>query len=103
MFALEGARCVSLGVRTPVMEIVRGAESQQIDIVALSFSSVVSPHQVIESLKDLRAQLPGATELWAGGSSPVLQRRPPAGVRVLGRLDEVGPAVAGWRAGHRPA
>ena len=103
MFALEGARCVPLGVRTPVMEIVRGAESQRIDIVALSFSSVVSPYQVIESLKELRAQLPLATELWAGGSSPVLQRRPPAGVRVLGRLDDVAPAVAAWRSGHRPA
>jgi methanogenic corrinoid protein MtbC1 len=103
MFALEGARCVSLGVRTPVLEIVRGAESQQIDIVALSFSSVVSPYQVIESLKDLRTQLPVATELWAGGSSPVLQRRPPAGVRILGKLEDVGPAVAGWRAEHRPA
>lgn len=103
MFALEGARCVPLGVRTPVMEIVRGAESQRIDIVALSFSAVVSPYQVIESLKELRAQLPLATELWAGGSSPVLQRRPPAGVRVLGRLDDVAPAVAGWRSGRRPA
>jgi DNA-binding transcriptional MerR regulator/methylmalonyl-CoA mutase cobalamin-binding subunit len=103
MFALEGARCVPLGVRTPVMEIVRGAESQRIDIVALSFSAVVSPYQVIESLKELRAQLPAATELWAGGSSPVLQRRPPAGVRVLGRLDDVAPAVAGWRSEHRAA
>jgi len=103
MFALEGARCVPLGVRTPVMEIVRGAESQQIDIVALSFSPVVNPYQVTESLKELRAQLPAATELWAGGSSPVLQRRPPAGVRVLGNLHDVGPAVAGWRAEHRSA
>jgi len=103
MFALEGARCVPLGVRTPVMEIVRGAESQQIDIVALSFSPVVNPYQVTESLKELRAQLPAATELWAGGSSPVLQRRPPAGVRVLGSLEDVGPAVAGWRAEHRSA
>jgi methanogenic corrinoid protein MtbC1 len=103
MFALEGARCVALGVRTPVMEIVRGAESQRIDIVALSFSPVVNPYQVIESLKELRAQLPAATELWAGGSSPVLQRRPPAGVRVLGRLDDVAPAVAGWRSERRAA
>ena len=103
MFALEGARCVALGVRTPVMEIVRGAESQRIDIVALSFSPVVNPYQVIESLKELRAQLPAATELWAGGSSPVLQRRPPAGVRVLGRLDDVALAVAGWRSQHRAA
>lgn len=103
MFALEGARCVPLGVRTPVMEIVRGAESQQIDIVALSFSPVVNPYQVTESLKELRAQLPATTELWAGGSSPVLQRRPPAGVRVLASLDDVGPAVAGWRAERRSA
>ena len=103
MFALEGARCVPLGVRTPVMEIVRGAESQQIDIVALSFSPVVNPYQVTESLKELRAQLPAATQLWAGGSSPVLQRRPPAGVRVLGSLHDVGPAVAGWRAERRSA
>jgi DNA-binding transcriptional MerR regulator/methylmalonyl-CoA mutase cobalamin-binding subunit len=103
MFALEGARCVPLGVRTPVIEIVRGAQSQRIDIVALSFSPVVNPYQVIESLKELRSQLPTSTELWAGGSSPALQRRPPAGVRVLCRLEDVGPAVAGWRAEHRPA
>jgi MerR family transcriptional regulator, light-induced transcriptional regulator len=103
MFALEGARCISLGVRTPVMEIVRGAESQGVDIVALSFSSVVNPYQVIESLKDLRAQLPVAVELWAGGSNPVLRRRPPAGVRVIGGLSDVGPALAAWRAERRPA
>ncbi|HET9025503.1 MAG TPA: MerR family transcriptional regulator [Burkholderiaceae bacterium] len=103
MFALEGARCIPLGVRTPVMEIVRCADSQPIDIVALSYSPVVNPYQVVESLKELRAQLPAATELWAGGSSPVLKRRAPTGVRVLDQLDEVGPAVARWRAEHRHA
>ncbi len=98
MFALEGARCVSLGVRTPVLEIVRGAATQHIDLVALSFSPVVSPYQVVESLRELREALPAATEVWAGGSSPVLQRRAPDGVRVLARLDDVAPAVADWRA-----
>lgn len=98
MFALDGARCVSLGVRTPVLEIVRGAESQAIDIVALSYSPVVNPYQVVESLKELRAQLPAATEIWAGGTSPVLQRRPPAGIRVLERLQDIGPALGEWRA-----
>jgi DNA-binding transcriptional MerR regulator/methylmalonyl-CoA mutase cobalamin-binding subunit len=98
MFALEGARCISLGVRTPVMEIVRGAESQAVDIVALSFSPVVNPYQVGESLKELRSQLPPRIELWAGGSSPALRRRPPPGVRVLGSLPDVGPALADWRA-----
>lgn len=101
MFALEGARCISLGVRTPVQEIVRGAESQRADIVALSFSPVVNPYQVGESLKELRAQLPAPVELWAGGSSPLLHRRPPEGVRVLVRLEDVGPAIEAWRA-ERP-
>lgn len=103
MFALEGARCISLGVRTPVMEIVRGAESQGVDIVALSFSPTVNPYQVGESLKELRAQLPASVELWAGGTSPVLQRRPPPGVHVLAGLPDVGPAVAAWRTARRPA
>jgi DNA-binding transcriptional MerR regulator/methylmalonyl-CoA mutase cobalamin-binding subunit len=102
MFALEGARCVSLGVRTPVMEIIRGADRQRIDIVALSFSPVVHAYQVLESLKELRAGLPAATEVWAGGSNPVLRRRPPAGVLVLDDLADVGPAVAQWRVQHRP-
>lgn len=101
MLALEGARCISLGVRTPVIEIVRGAESQGVDIVALSFSPVVNPYQVGESLKELRTQLPARVELWAGGTSPVLHRRPPAGVRVIGGLPDVGLAVADWRAGRR--
>ena len=103
MLALEGARCISLGVRTPVIEIVRGAESQGVDIVALSFSPVVNPYQVGESLKELRTQLPARVELWAGGTSPVLHRRPPAGVTVIGGLPDVGPAVADWRARRRTA
>lgn len=103
MFALEGARCVSLGVRTPVTEIARGAATQHIDIVALSFSPVVSPHHVVESLRQLRESLPAATEVWAGGSSPTLQRRAPDGVRVLARLDAIGPAIEDWRAARRAA
>lgn len=98
LFALERARCLPLGVRTPVVEIVRGAERQAIDIVALSFSPVVAPNQVVESLAELRLRLPAPTELWAGGSHPALRRRAPDGVRVLERLEAIGPAVADWRA-----
>lgn len=98
LFALEGARCVSLGVRTPVLEIVRAAESQAIDVVALSFTPVVNAYQIGESLKDLRERLPAATEVWAGGSSPLLHRRPPAGVRVLDGLADIAPAIGAWRA-----
>jgi methanogenic corrinoid protein MtbC1 len=98
MFALEGANCVPLGPQTPVWEIAAAAQAQLIDVVALSFTPVVSPNQVLAGLSDLRARLPAATEIWVGGSSPVLRRRPPADVLVLRDLTDVATAVADWRA-----
>ncbi len=101
LFALEGARCISLGVRTPVLDIVRAAESQRVDIVALSFTPVVNAYQVSESLKELRSHLPRSIALWAGGSNPTLHRRPPDDVRVLASLTQVQDAVDEWRRAHR--
>jgi MerR family transcriptional regulator, light-induced transcriptional regulator len=98
MLALDGARCVSLGVQTPVRDIVLAAEAQQVDIVALSFTAVVGPRQVLAGLAELRGRLAPAVEVWAGGTNPVLQRRPPPGVRVLRTLDDIAPALAEWRA-----
>jgi DNA-binding transcriptional MerR regulator len=98
MFALEGCRCVSLGTQTPVPDIVAAAAAHRSDIVALSFSSVLGPNPVLDGLAELRARLPAPTEIWAGGSSAVLQRRPPAGVQTFTQLEEIGPAIARWRA-----
>ena len=100
ILALEGCHCVSLGVQTPVWDIALAAQAHRADVVALSFSGVVNPNQVLEGLVELRAKLPPPTEIWAGGSCPVLHRRPPAGVRVMSELRDVQPALARWRAGH---
>jgi methylmalonyl-CoA mutase cobalamin-binding subunit len=100
ILALEGCHCVSLGVQTPVWDIALAAQAHRADVVALSFSGVVNPNQVLEGLAELRAKLPPSTEIWAGGSCPVLHRRPPAGVRVMSELRDVQPALARWRAGQ---
>jgi len=100
MFSLEGACCVPMGVQTPLWEIVAAARAQRIDIVALSFTATVNPNHVIAGLADLREQLSRSIEIWAGGSAPVLRRRPPRHVRVLDSLTDVGPALADWRARH---
>lgn len=97
LFALEGCRCVSLGTQTPVWDIVLAATSQDIDIIALSFSPVMNPNQVIDGLNELRAKLPRSIEIWAGGRCPILQRRPPADVKVLTELAALTNAVAEWR------
>jgi methylmalonyl-CoA mutase cobalamin-binding subunit len=103
LFSLEGARCISLGVQTPIWDIVLAATTQQVDVVALSFSSSVNPNQVIDGLAELRAKLPPGIEVWAGGSCPALHRRPPKDVLVLRKLDQIGPALADWRAVHPAA
>ncbi|SNT37136.1 DNA-binding transcriptional regulator, MerR family [Noviherbaspirillum humi] len=96
IFALEGAKCISLGTQTPIMDIARAAEKQDADIVALSFSEAMNGNHVVEDLSELRSALPRSCEIWAGGSCSVIHRRPPDGIRVLG-LEGIGIALADWR------
>jgi MerR family transcriptional regulator, light-induced transcriptional regulator len=97
LLALEGCRCISLGTQTPVWDIVLAATSQDIDIVALSFSPIMNPNLVIDGLNELRAKLPRSVEIWAGGRCPVLQRRPPAEIRVMHELSDLTKAITDWR------
>lgn len=97
VFALDGCRCTSLGVQTPVWDIVRAAAALSSDVVALSYTGCTNPHQVTDGLTELRGKLPANVAVWAGGRAPVLQRRAIDGVRVLPRLDDVADALADWR------
>jgi DNA-binding transcriptional MerR regulator/methylmalonyl-CoA mutase cobalamin-binding subunit len=101
LFALEGSSCISLGVQTPIWDIVLASTAQQVDIVALSFSSSLNANHVLDGLAELRTKLPPAIEIWAGGSCPVLYRRPPKDVRTLRSLDAVAQTIAEWRSVHQ--
>jgi methanogenic corrinoid protein MtbC1 len=100
LFRLEGCACVSLGVQTPVLDIVRAAQAHQADIVALGFSGVLGAQQVLEGLSDLRARLPAGVALWAGGSAAVLARRPVQGIQVVQDLQAIAAEVRYWRDAH---
>ncbi|HEY0848000.1 MAG TPA: MerR family transcriptional regulator [Noviherbaspirillum sp.] len=95
MFALEGARCISLGLQTPVLDIVRAVEAQQADIVALSCSTSMPPQQVIGGLQDVCASLPATAELWVGGNNPALGRFRHRSLKTL-TLADVPTALAAW-------
>lgn len=97
VFSLEGCRCVSVGVQTPIWDIVRAATALSSDVVALSYTGCTNPHQVTDGLAELRSKLPPGVAVWAGGRAPVLQRRRIDGVRVLPSLDEVPEALIDWR------
>jgi methanogenic corrinoid protein MtbC1 len=93
MLALEGCDCVSLGVQTPVLEIVQAARALRADIVALGFTGCLALKQMLDSLAELRAGLPPSAQVWAGGTAPGLQRRPVDGVRVLDTLTQIPEAL----------
>lgn len=95
-----GASCVSLGVQTPVWDLVLAADAYQCDVVALGFSGSTNPNQTVEALLELRGKLPAATEIWVGGNAPVLQRRRIDGVQPLDDLAALPGAVALWRTRH---
>lgn len=97
LLSLQGCRCLSLGVQTPLWDIVLASRAHRVDVLALSFSSALNAAQVIDSLTELREKLPAATRIWAGGDSPALRRHRLDGVEVLAGLHEIAPQVVRWR------
>jgi MerR family transcriptional regulator, light-induced transcriptional regulator len=97
VFALEGCKCMSLGTQTPIWDIVLAAQAQRADIVALSFTACLNPNQVIEGLTELRNKLGANTQLWVGGSCPVLYRKPVLGVKPVPQFDSVRQELSNWR------
>ncbi|MBA4342608.1 MAG: cobalamin-binding protein [Methylibium sp.] len=101
MFVLEGSQCLSLGVQTPVRDLVLAAAAHRADVVALSCSAFVGPSAVAAGLAELRQALPAEIEIWAGGSSPALQRRSAhPSLRHVVRLGQIAEELARWRASH---
>lgn len=96
MFVLEGAHCVSLGTQTPLSDIVEAARTERADIVALSFSSVMSPRAAVDNVTELQNRLGATATVWVGGSCARLARRQ-LGPQCVLDLHDIRAAVARWR------
>lgn len=100
LLTLEGCQCLALGPQTPVADIAKAAAAYRADIVALSFTSVVGARALKSGLDELRALLPPATAIWAGGSHPSLGQRPLLGVQVIQSLESLPDQVLRWQHDH---
>lgn len=99
--ALNGCTRLSLGPATPLSDIVQTALNWQADVVGLSFSAHGKAQDVLQSLQQLRQQLPAKTGIWVGGSASVLYgRRLPAGIQAFRQARDLVPAIALWRQNH---
>lgn len=99
ILSLEGCACTSLGIQTPILDIVRAATFGGFDVVALSFSSATPQGAVIEGLRNLRSLLPATMEIWVGGMAVLRVRKLPPGVVVLADLAEIRRSVQAFRQG----
>lgn len=99
LFSIEGARCISLGTRTPLIDIVEAAERHAVDCVALSFSEGFPPRAGSQQIAELRQRLPGHMALWIGGAGAMRLQRAP-GIECCHGEDGPARQIAQWRASH---
>jgi len=102
MLVPEGAYCVSLGTRTPLVDIALAAVDGSFDIVALSFSSAFPSRLALDGLRSLRERLPPDIEIWAGGSG-LHARRGLEGVVAIRHIADTLKALELWREAHPEA
>jgi DNA-binding transcriptional MerR regulator len=100
LLAVEGAACVPLGTEMPLAEIARAVRAHRVDILALSFSAAFNERQAAAGLAELRAMLPGAVLIWAGGECVARIRKPVEGVELVGELATVVEMIKAWRTLH---
>jgi DNA-binding transcriptional MerR regulator/methylmalonyl-CoA mutase cobalamin-binding subunit len=95
LFIIDGARCISLGTRTPLLEIVDAAARHEVDCVALSFSTAFPARQGNQQLRELRQLLPAQREIWVGGGGAASMQLPP-GVYSTGEPSSPAALILDW-------
>lgn len=97
--AMEGAQCISLGIQTPLVEIIKAIEAHAVDILGLSVVAADQPRLAWAQVSYLRSNLASRVQLWIGGSGAQAARIIRiAGLRRVISLTEIPAAIAEWRA-----
>ena len=98
LLSADNVRCISLGTQTPLSDIVGAADAHRADIVGLSFSESFPLRLATACLQSLNNALAPSVGIWIGGRATVRLGVLPAGITRIDSLDELQPALDGWRA-----
>lgn len=92
----EGVDCITLGVETPLEELVAAAHDSGADIVGLSVSRAYAARAIHRFARALRATLPARCALWLGGAGASCARtRDQQEITVCGDAESIRRALAG--------
>lgn len=96
VLSLGGASCLSLGLQTPITDIVTCCKAERFDAVALSLSAFYQTRRARAELTALRAAIDRRTAIWAGGAavSRLAGRPRIEGVKLMADLDDALKALA---------
>lgn len=99
ILTIELAKCIPLGIQTPISAIVGAASVCKAEVVAVSFSSAFPKRTALSSLRQLRDALPAEIPIWAGGEGVKGVRKRPDGVVMPMTLSSVGMELKNLRNG----
>lgn len=89
LLRLEGFAPLSLGVETPVDQIIAACLDLQPQALALSFSALQKRPAVIAALQELSNKIPESVVLLAGGRGVEKLRSLPERIRIVKKLEQL--------------
>ncbi len=99
--ATAGARPRLLGVSTPPGDVLEAASAFRADVVGLTVTPVVDPHESRRHVKFLRKRLDAAVPLWLGGAGAGAIGSVEGDVQVATTWSALDDALLAWRRSKR--
>ncbi len=95
LLTLRGVECISLGMQTPLRDIVLAGERLHVDAVVLAVGTEFAAERCIGDLRELRMRLPETLPIWVVTANAAVLRAVNPGVWAVPSLQELGATAAG--------
>jgi MerR family transcriptional regulator, light-induced transcriptional regulator len=97
LLRLGGAEVIPFGTEMPFRDIIDAAQTHNVDVIGLSFSSNFKLDDAIVMLSGLRQMVEKETSIWVGGSAFQADTQLPEGIALLEDLFALERAMATWK------
>ncbi|MEJ2403420.1 MAG: cobalamin B12-binding domain-containing protein [Candidatus Thiodiazotropha sp.] len=97
LLRLGGAEVIPFGIEMPFRDIIDAAQTHNVDVIGLSFSSNFKLDDAIVMLSGLRQMVEKETSIWVGGSAFQADTQLPEGIALLEDLFALERAMATWK------